>query len=83
MRSAWSPLDAETLKTIFKIRMYVCLCEAVSDHQIREAIENGASSVGEVMRCTRAGTRCGSCRTEIAPSIDEFDAAFAPTAAAA
>lgn len=49
--------------------MYVCMCEAVTDHQIREAIEDGASSVSEVMARTRAGTRCGACRSEIADLV--------------
>ena len=57
------------LKAIFKIKMYVCLCEAVSDHDIREAVDNGATSVGEVMCCTRAGTRCGSCRADVADTV--------------
>lgn len=63
-------LDAALLKTIFKFKMYVCVCEAVTDHEIRKAVESGAASVGEVMRCTRAGTRCGSCKTEIAQMVD-------------
>jgi bacterioferritin-associated ferredoxin len=67
-------LTTTVLKSIFNIKMYVCLCEAVTDHAIREAIEDGASSVTEVMGCTRAGTRCGSCRTELA----EMVAAHAP-----
>jgi bacterioferritin-associated ferredoxin len=63
-------LDVLLLKTIFSFRMYVCVCEAVTDHEIRKAVENGASSVGEIMACTRAGTRCGSCRTELAQLVD-------------
>lgn len=63
-------LDAELLKTIFSFRMYVCVCEAVTDHEIVKAVENGASSVAEVMHCTRAGTRCGTCRTELAQMVD-------------
>lgn len=50
--------------------MYVCMCEAVTDHEIRKAVEDGASSVAEVMACTRAGTRCGACRSEIAQIVD-------------
>lgn len=50
--------------------MYVCMCEAVTDHEIRKAVEDGASSVAEVMLCTRAGTRCGACRSEIAEIVD-------------
>lgn len=74
--------------------MYVCVCEAVTDHEIRQAVESGASSVGEVMRCTRAGTRCGSCRTELAQMVEAaqppcrrrlevIDAAFGPVSQAA
>lgn len=62
-------LDGVLMKTIFNFTMYVCLCEAVTDKDIHEAVEGGASSVGEVMRCTRAGTRCGSCRTELAEHV--------------
>lgn len=49
--------------------MYVCMCEAVTDHEIRSAVEDGASTVAEVMACTRAGTRCGACRSEIAEIV--------------
>ncbi|MBK8252438.1 MAG: (2Fe-2S)-binding protein [Polyangiaceae bacterium] len=64
-RKALKVLDAALLKTIFSFKMYVCVCEAVTDHDIRKAVEDGASSVAEVMRCTRAGTKCGSCRNEL------------------
>ncbi|MFO0586366.1 MAG: (2Fe-2S)-binding protein [Polyangiaceae bacterium] len=46
------------------------MCEAVTDHEIRKAVEDGASSVAEVMACTRAGTRCGACRHEISEIVD-------------
>ncbi len=49
--------------------MYVCMCEAVTDHAIHQAIDEGASTVAEVMACTRAGTRCGACRSEIAAIV--------------
>jgi bacterioferritin-associated ferredoxin len=57
------------LKTIFNIRMYICLCEAVTDQEVRSVVQAGACSVAEVMRCTRAGTRCGACRTELAETV--------------
>ena len=57
------------LKTIFNFKMYVCVCEAVTDHEVRKVVEAGAASVTEVMRCTRAGTRCGSCRSELAEVV--------------
>jgi bacterioferritin-associated ferredoxin len=50
--------------------MLVCLCRAVSDRTLQRAIDRGASSVQEVMRCTGAGTCCGSCRPAIAAMLE-------------
>ncbi|WP_082362979.1 (2Fe-2S)-binding protein [Chondromyces crocatus] len=50
--------------------MYVCLCNAVTDHEIKDAIGGGASTMAEVMRCTKAGTCCGSCQPTIAFLLD-------------
>ncbi len=36
--------------------MYVCLCMGVSDHAIREVVEEGACFRAEVMACTGAGS---------------------------
>jgi bacterioferritin-associated ferredoxin len=41
--------------------MYVCLCVGVSDREIQRTIREGACTAEEVMYCTGAGTRCGSC----------------------
>ncbi|NUP12551.1 MAG: (2Fe-2S)-binding protein [Polyangiaceae bacterium] len=49
--------------------MYVCCCIGVTDKTIRAAIDEGATTVQEVTRCTRAGSRCGSCRPEIASML--------------
>jgi bacterioferritin-associated ferredoxin len=51
--------------------MYVCLCMGVSDREIRRAIRDGACSTPEVMACTGAGTRCGSCRPSIVELVKE------------
>ncbi|WP_437679397.1 (2Fe-2S)-binding protein [Sorangium sp. So ce131] len=58
--------------------MYVCLCMGVCDREIREAINEGACSVAEVMECTGAGTRCGSCEPTIAKLVGDREAAPAP-----
>ncbi|WP_437958989.1 (2Fe-2S)-binding protein [Sorangium sp. So ce119] len=58
--------------------MYVCLCMGVCDREIREAMNEGACSVSEVMECTGAGTRCGSCRPTIAKLVGG-DGESAPT----
>lgn len=41
--------------------MYVCLCKGVTDHRIRQAVEEGARSWREVQRETGCGTQCGKC----------------------
>ncbi len=42
--------------------MYVCLCCAVTDYQLRDAVVDGALDVAEIGRRTGAGTDCGQCR---------------------
>ena len=59
--------------------MYVCLCLGVTDRQIQKTIANGASSVEEIMDCTGAGTRCGSCRSSLASMVGKEDEAPRPT----
>jgi nitrite reductase (NADH) large subunit len=44
----------------------VCNCNGVSESRIRDAIAAGAASVEALALATRAGTGCGSCRTELA-----------------
>jgi nitrite reductase (NADH) large subunit len=44
----------------------VCNCNKVSETRLREVIAGGASSVEDLSLATRAGTGCGSCRTELA-----------------
>jgi len=43
----------------------------VSDKEIKKVVNSGACSVDEVMRCTGAGTRCGTCVAEIASFVEE------------
>jgi bacterioferritin-associated ferredoxin len=45
--------------------MYVCLCRAVSDTTIVDAIRDGATTVDAVGEASAAGTNCGKCRTTI------------------
>lgn len=42
--------------------MYVCVCKAVSDHQIRRAVrEDGVVSLRDLTRDFELGTCCGKC----------------------
>ena len=51
--------------------MYVCICNGVTDRQIREAAEAGCDSVSEMTMRTGAGASCGSCLGLVAELIDE------------
>ena len=41
--------------------MYVCVCQAVSDHDIRRAVARGARTFEDVQTCTGCTTCCGCC----------------------
>lgn len=44
-----------------RFAMYVCVCNGVTDHQIREAAANGCRSVAELTMRTGCGATCGTC----------------------
>ena len=41
--------------------MYVCICNGVTDRQVREAAQAGCASVSELTMRTGLGSTCGSC----------------------
>lgn len=41
--------------------MYVCGCRAVTDRQVRKAVNAGARTAAEVALLTGAASRCGTC----------------------
>jgi bacterioferritin-associated ferredoxin len=54
--------------------MYVCICNGVTDRQIREAAEAGCGSVPEMTMRTGAGANCGACLGLVAELIEEVRA---------
>ena len=42
--------------------MYVCICNAVTERQVRECVSSGASSVEELASMIGLGAGCGRCR---------------------
>ncbi|AKC86302.1 (2Fe-2S)-binding protein [Pseudoxanthomonas suwonensis] len=54
--------------------MYVCLCNGVTDRHIREAVEKGCGSVGELTMRTGCGASCGSCLDMAADMIAQMQA---------
>lgn len=57
--------------------MYVCVCNAVTDEEIRECAEQGTRSLKELGDALGVGTCCGRC-TETAERVLQGCAAAAP-----
>jgi bacterioferritin-associated ferredoxin len=51
--------------------MFVCVCRAVTEQEVKVAIETGASTVQSVTRACCAGDDCGACHGAIQDMIDE------------
>ena len=51
--------------------MYICLCKAVTDHDIEAAVIAGASTMLEVQEVLEVGTGCGSCAGAAQVVIDQ------------
>ena len=51
--------------------MYVCLCHAVTDSDIREHVEDGAVHVAHLADRCGLGTGCGRCQETAQQMIDE------------
>jgi len=42
--------------------MYICICHAVTEQQIRDAVREGAATVGELAARLGVSSGCGCCR---------------------
>ena len=51
--------------------MYVCICNGVTERDIRDAAQAGCRSVPELTMRTGAGANCGSCLDMAASLLDE------------
>jgi bacterioferritin-associated ferredoxin len=51
--------------------MYVCHCQAVTDHTIGDVIERGAATIEEVSLRCGAGSDCGGCWSALEELLDE------------
>jgi bacterioferritin-associated ferredoxin len=48
--------------------MYVCICNAITDRDIREAVSDGVRTLPELKMKTGCGTACGRCE-EVAREV--------------
>lgn len=45
--------------------MYICVCKAVTDKQLRTAIDNGICTRRQLTHCFGVGKDCGKCNKEV------------------
>ncbi len=45
--------------------MYICICKAVTDGQIRQAIDQGACTRRQLRECLSVGRDCGKCNPDV------------------
>ena len=43
--------------------MFVCICNQVTDNQIRQAVAEGATSLNALSNELKVGTCCGKCKS--------------------
>lgn len=43
------------------ILMYICICNAITDRQIKTAVANGATTLGDLQFELGVATDCGTC----------------------
>ena len=57
--------------------MYVCICQAVTDKQIRRAAANGADNLYELREALGVGSGCGSCADHAQEILQEHQSQLA------
>ena len=57
--------------------MYICVCQAVTDRQIREAAEGGARTLKDLRRDLGVTRDCGRCASCAQQCLHEANAAQA------
>jgi bacterioferritin-associated ferredoxin len=62
-------MPTPTGRNALRTEMYVCLCRAVTDHEIRAAVGLGADTLDAIGEQLGVGTRCGCCRDTAAKLI--------------
>jgi bacterioferritin-associated ferredoxin len=59
--------------------VFVCLCRAVADSEVKRVIDEGARSLVDVFVACGAGACCGSCHEQIESMLDAADEAGGST----
>jgi bacterioferritin-associated ferredoxin len=51
--------------------MYICICHAVTDSAIGQAVNDGATSFRDISFATGCGTQCGCCVAQVREVMNE------------
>jgi bacterioferritin-associated ferredoxin len=51
--------------------MYVCICHAVTDRDIRACIERGAGTMRELRAELKVGMQCGKCACHVREMLEQ------------
>ncbi len=51
--------------------MYICICKAVTDREIREAVQDGATTVRSLRKQLGCTGQCGKCKQQVREIRDE------------
>jgi bacterioferritin-associated ferredoxin len=51
--------------------MYICMCNAVTDHDIRREAAAGVQTFAELQARTGCGDCCGCCQDEARATLDQ------------
>ena len=51
--------------------MFVCVCNAVTDSDIRKAVDEGVRNMRQLSQTTGCGTSCGCCRDMAADTLQQ------------
>ena len=51
--------------------MYICICHAITDKDIKQAIEDGATTMPCLAKQLGVSTQCGKCKSDVLDIIQE------------
>ena len=51
--------------------MYICVCNGITDREIRCCVEDGARTLRDLESCLGVGAGCGKCKPAAREVLDE------------
>lgn len=51
--------------------MVICFCKSLTEKHIKELIDQGATSLDDIIRCCSACLSCGQCQDDIIKMLEQ------------